>query len=132
MAGGAVAVTLTARVDLRVPAEESLHGRAHLRLKADRHEDQHSLEGVYQVGDVPDVLRPADRPGDHVRHPGDTHHDHQFHAYAAERRPESREARISQVRGTRRGVFERGGECIAIDKTPLTDTGAWNLILSIK
>lgn len=90
VAGRAVAVTLPAGIGLGVPAEESLERRSDLRLATDRREDQHSLEGVYQVGEVPDVLRSADGPRDNVGHPGDTHHDHQFHAYAAQRRPANR------------------------------------------
>lgn len=62
VAGRAVTVTLPPGVGLRVPAEESLERRSDLRLKADRHEDQHSLEGVYQIGEVPDVLWSADSP----------------------------------------------------------------------
>lgn len=87
MAGRAVAVTLPAGVGLRVPVAEPLERGSHLRLAADRREDQHPLAGVYQVGEVPDVLGPADRPRDHVRYPCNAHHDHQLHAYAAQRCP---------------------------------------------
>lgn len=62
VAGRAVTVTLPPGVGLRVPAKESLECRSDLRLAANRREDQHSLEGVYQIGEVPDVLRPADSP----------------------------------------------------------------------
>jgi len=66
-AGHAVAsrtmtVTLSTGVGLRISAEESLERRSDLWLATDCREDQHSLEGVYQVGEVPDVLRAADRP----------------------------------------------------------------------
>lgn len=62
VAGRAVAVTLPPGVGLWVPVEESLKRRSDLRLAAHRREDQHSLEGVYQIGEVPDVLWPADSP----------------------------------------------------------------------
>lgn len=97
VAGRAMTVTLPTGVGLRISAEESLERRSDLRLATDRRENQHSLEGVYQVGEVPDVLRSADRPWDHVRHPGDTHHDHEFHAYAAQRCPETKERRKTQI-----------------------------------
>lgn len=62
VAGRAVAVTLPSGVGLWVPAEESLKCCPDLRLAAHRREYQHSLEGVYQIGEVPNVLRPADSP----------------------------------------------------------------------
>lgn len=97
VAGRAVTVTLPTGICLRISTEESLERCSDLRLATDRRENQHPLEGVYQVGEVPDVQRPADRPWDHVRHPGDTHHDHQFHAYAAQRCPESKESRKTRI-----------------------------------
>lgn len=60
--GRAVSVTLSTGVRLRISAEESLERRSDLRLATDRRENQHPLKGVYQIGEVPDVLRPADRP----------------------------------------------------------------------
>jgi len=83
VAGCAVPVTLATRVGLRVPAEESLERCPNLRLAAHRREDQDSLEGVYQVGEVPDVLGTTDRPRHHVGHPGHAHHDDELHADAA-------------------------------------------------
>jgi len=83
VAGCAVPITLATRVGLRVPAEESLERSPDLWLAADRCEDQDSLEGVYQVGEVPDVLGTTDRPRYHVGHPGNAHHDHELHADAA-------------------------------------------------
>lgn len=62
VAGRTVTVTLSPGVGLWVPAEESLERRSDLRLAAHRREYQHTLEGVYQIGEVPNVLRPADRP----------------------------------------------------------------------
>lgn len=62
VAGRAVAVTLPASVGLRVPVAEPLESSSDLRLAADRRKNQHTLASVYQVGEVPDVLGPADRP----------------------------------------------------------------------
>jgi len=90
VAGCAVPVTLATRVGLRISAEESLERCPNLRLAAHGREDQDSLEGVYQVGEVPDVLGTADRPRDHVGHPGHAHHDDELHADAAQRCPETR------------------------------------------
>lgn len=95
--GGAMAVTLPAGVDLRISIEESLEGGSDLRLAANGREYQHALASVYQVGEVPDVLGPADRPRYHVRHPSDAHHNHQFHADAAQRCPASRETQKAQI-----------------------------------
>lgn len=60
--GRAVSVTLSTGVRLWISAEESLERRSDLWLATDRRENQHPLEGVYQIGEIPDVLRPADRP----------------------------------------------------------------------
>lgn len=90
VAGRAVPVTLAARIRLRVSAEESLERRPDLWLATDRRKYQDTLEGIDQIGEVPDVLGTADRPRHHVGHPSDSHHDHEFHAYAAQRRPESK------------------------------------------
>jgi len=62
VAGRAVAVTLSPSIGLWIPVKESLERCSDLRLAANRREDQHSLEGVYQIGEVPDVLRSADSP----------------------------------------------------------------------
>ena len=57
----------------------------YLRLTADDDKDEDALQRVDQIGHDPDVVRAADGPGDDVRHPGDTHHDHQLEADAPQR-----------------------------------------------
>lgn len=69
-------------------APQPLHGSEDLGLKSDDDEDEHALKTVYDVGRVPDLLRTADGPRDHVRYPRHSHHDHQLHANSSEGRPE--------------------------------------------
>lgn len=84
VAGGAQPVPLSSGVGPGVPVAEPLQSGTYLRLAAHHREDQHTLEGVYHVREIPDVLRPADCPGDHVSNPGDAHHDYQLHADSAQ------------------------------------------------
>lgn len=84
VAGSAQPVSLSSSVGPRVPVADPLQSGADLRLAANHREDQHALERVYHVGEVPDVLRTTDCPRDHVSHPSDAHHHHEFHAHAAQ------------------------------------------------
>lgn len=88
VAGGAETVALSAGVGSRVSTAETFQSRPDLGLASHNDKDEDSLECIDHVSDIPEVLRPADCPGNDVHHPSYSHHDDQLHADTTEGSPE--------------------------------------------
>ena len=83
----AQAVALAIGVGAGVARPEPLEGGAHLRLTADDDEDEDALGGVAEVRHVPEEVRTAGHPRDHVEDPRHAHHHHELQADLAESGP---------------------------------------------
>jgi hypothetical protein len=55
-------------------------------LTSDHDENEETLQSVDQIGGVPQIVRAANEPGEHINYPSQAHHNHQLHADSFQRR----------------------------------------------